>query len=112
MGIDPVFGLALVILGRTDMRPVLHPLCPRIAQATSSVWAPFGTTAICFMNRLFSRKHAIAGAVHSAETYSGGYSVVGTTNAMLASYVLLVVIGALFGVSNGATPQESATGNE
>ena len=41
-----------------------------------------------------------------------GYSVVGTTNAMLASYVLLVVIGALFGVSNGATPQESATGNE
>ena len=34
------------------------------------------------------------------------------TNAVLASYVLLVVIVALFGVSNGDTPQESATGNE
>ena len=33
-------------------------------------------------------------------------------NAMLASYVLLVVIVALFGVSNGDTLKESATGNE
>ena len=36
---EPVFGLALVILGRTEMRPVLHPLCPRVAQECKALFA-------------------------------------------------------------------------
>ena len=44
---DPVFGLALVSLGQTDVRPVLHPLIgPMIARLLER-----GTMAIRLMNR-------------------------------------------------------------